>query len=631
MYRSILIIAALAGACTPPDDVSTLRPSLTMIRTEEVVVEDPPVVPLDRFVPGFVTAPEEVVYEGEDAPVVAPPPGQLTDLGAMSDMDDPAPLDEHVPGSTYEWGTQAGNLWDLRSDEGQLEYDDVEQGAIGDCYMVSALSAVLWADNDFLVRDGLIREITHADGTVSHYAVRLYDAWGDPQDVLVDAQMMRKYGRPLYARSMDSDKGAEEWGISLVEKAYAKWHGSYQDIGDGGWAGDVMQALTGSTAVYKSIRNFYSDSSMLKAMRDAVADDRPVVAGTWGKDDGVDYTGTGVYAWHAYTVLDADPDEGTVTLRNPWGSSEPPGNGEDDGIFTLDVETFKKLYQGITLGGGFSSDFTAPSEVDDLEVVSQADGTVTLRFTATGDDRTKGMAAAYDIRWSTSELTAATFYDGAKVDPAPSPQSPGTVEEVSFSTEAAPGTTLWAAVRVEDEAGNISPVSNILQLTLDGGATEITAYPPQVFDFEAGRDLWATEGLFHFSTGFPAGGDWHAWMGDESELSHDASGTSMLISPPIDLREASSATLVFDHYVDLDVWDAAPEVQVRRWTGSDWSADGIDQVLSSSEMSDYTSEEIVLDALAGEIIEIRFVFEHESGRGEGHFGWLIDEVGVLAD
>ena len=34
-----------------------------------------------------------------------------------------------------------------------------------------------------------------------------------------------------------------------------------------------------------------------------------------------------------------------VQLRNPWGESEPAGDGKDDGIFYLPMDKFQKLYQ----------------------------------------------------------------------------------------------------------------------------------------------------------------------------------------------------------------------------------------------------------------------------------------------
>ena len=37
--------------------------------------------------------------------------------------------------------------------------------------------------------------------------------------------------------------------------------------------------------------------------------------------------------------------EKLVTIRNPWGESEPAGNGANDGIFDLPLKDFQKLYQ----------------------------------------------------------------------------------------------------------------------------------------------------------------------------------------------------------------------------------------------------------------------------------------------
>jgi hypothetical protein len=36
-----------------------------------------------------------------------------------------------------------------------------------------------------------------------------------------------------------------------------------------------------------------------------------------------------------------------VIVRNPWGESEPAGNGPNDGIFKLKLEDFTKLYQSL--------------------------------------------------------------------------------------------------------------------------------------------------------------------------------------------------------------------------------------------------------------------------------------------
>jgi hypothetical protein len=76
---------------------------------------------------------------------------------------------------------------------------------------------------------------------------------------------------------------------------------------------------------------------------------KPLGAGTYGEDQESKYTNTGVYADHAYSVMGYEKS-GTdrfVILRNPWGESEPAGNGPDDGVFKLKLEDFTKLYQSL--------------------------------------------------------------------------------------------------------------------------------------------------------------------------------------------------------------------------------------------------------------------------------------------
>ncbi|HEY0880282.1 MAG TPA: C2 family cysteine protease, partial [Archangium sp.] len=76
---------------------------------------------------------------------------------------------------------------------------------------------------------------------------------------------------------------------------------------------------------------------------------KPIGAGTFGEDREAQYTNTGVYANHAYSILGYEKS-GTdryVVLRNPWGESEPAGNGANDGIFKLKLEDFTKLYQSL--------------------------------------------------------------------------------------------------------------------------------------------------------------------------------------------------------------------------------------------------------------------------------------------
>ncbi len=635
MYRAFLPIcvtlAGLTQACSPNDlDNANLRPSLTMIRIGEAIPDDPPVVPDDHYLPGIQIEAEDYEYDETARRMGAPPPfaGELVDLSRVVDLEDPVPLEKHAE---YDYATGNGALLDGETSENSFNFDDVKQGAIGDCYLVAALSASVYADSDGSVRDGLVRELTDADGFVTSYAVRLYDAWGEPQDVFVDADLVRKNGKPTYARSMDSDSDGEEWVVSLFEKAYAGWHGGYQEVGDGGWAGDVMQAITGSTANYRKIE-YLSDATILSSIENAVADNRPVVAGTWGKDDDVDYEGTNIYAWHAYSVLGVKRPEGEepqVTLRNPWGRVEPAGNGPDDGIFDLPLPEFRRLYQGLTFGGNARRDVTAPSNVTDLATVAVLEGRASLSFSAPGDDRDEGLAASYDLRISTEPLTDANFIEGTRLDIG-SPQAPGSEESVSFVLPDGAG-PWYVALRVEDEAQNISALSNVLKL--ESSDPPVDGVEPTLFDFEGGEQGWETTGLFHRSSLEVVSGQYAMWMGQESTIDYNTGDRveASLTSPVIDLTEHTTVRLMWESLLDVEASTARDQAVVEVAT----QAGGFDNWTPVWEKEAPTTtfklENLDLSSYGGKKVQLRFRFDSVDASNNEGLGWFIDDVWIWTE
>jgi cytolysin (calcineurin-like family phosphatase) len=155
-----------------------------------------------------------------------------------------------------------------------------------------------------------------------------------------------------YASARDVN---EQWP-GLIEKAYAQWKGGYQKIGQGGFASDLFQALSGKEADWSDVKDFTADE-LFKKIKTSVSHHKPVAAGTFGEHDKrVSYTNTGVHGDHFYTVLGAVEEGGKkyIQLRNPWGSSEPGDgklDGKDDGIFKLPVADFMKMYENIEFGG----------------------------------------------------------------------------------------------------------------------------------------------------------------------------------------------------------------------------------------------------------------------------------------
>jgi chitodextrinase len=89
---------------------------------------------------------------------------------------------------------------------------------------------------------------------------------------------------------------------------------------------------------------------------------------------------------------------------------------------------------------------------------------VTLTWTAPGDDSLIGTATRYDIRYSTSQITSANFGSATAVATPPTPAGPGTSQTFNVSGLQA-ATTYWFAIKTQDDAGNWSNVSNIVSKT----------------------------------------------------------------------------------------------------------------------------------------------------------------------
>lgn len=258
------------------------------------------------------------------------------------DLRDPLVLKEHRTDVTW---TPVGPGAALYVDG--ISADDVMQGYIGDCYLAAGVSSLAAADPKLIEK--AIKD--NGDGT---YTVRFFEGVGEggrPKQVLitVDDDVASKGEGALYLSGRDAK---EQWP-GILEKTYAKWKGGYERIGNGGYASDLFQAVSGRAADWGNVAD-YKPEQLWKKIQSTTSKDRPVAAGTFAdKDPRANYAGTGVHGDHFYTVLGASEENGTkyVTLRNPWGMDEPSGNGADDGIFKLPLKDFVRMYENIEFGG----------------------------------------------------------------------------------------------------------------------------------------------------------------------------------------------------------------------------------------------------------------------------------------
>ncbi len=115
---------------------------------------------------------------------------------------------------------------------------------------------------------------------------------------------------------------------------------------------------------------------------------------------------------------------------------------------------FSNLVQGQT------GDPEPPGPVTDLRVTASTPHSLTLAFTAPGDDGDRGTVAAYDIRQSNAALTDSTWAEAAPVPVELPPHSPGTEESFRW-TGLAPESVHHVGVRGLDDAGKRGPVVDL--------------------------------------------------------------------------------------------------------------------------------------------------------------------------
>lgn len=94
----------------------------------------------------------------------------------------------------------------------------------------------------------------------------------------------------------------------------------------------------------------------------------------------------------------------------------------------------------------------------------RASVTVTLLWTAPGDDATTGLVAGYDVRWSTAPITDQNFHLASRMARPPAPRVAGS-GQVAVITGLAEGRSYYFAVKSYDEAGNVSAISNVSVFT----------------------------------------------------------------------------------------------------------------------------------------------------------------------
>ena len=89
---------------------------------------------------------------------------------------------------------------------------------------------------------------------------------------------------------------------------------------------------------------------------------------------------------------------------------------------------------------------------------------ITLTWTAKGDDGATGTASQYDLRYATSTITNANWASATQVTGEPTPKSSGQTETLTV-VGLATNTTYYFAIKTADEIPNWSVLSNVVSRT----------------------------------------------------------------------------------------------------------------------------------------------------------------------
>src|SRR5258706_233965 len=88
--------------------------------------------------------------------------------------------------------------------------------------------------------------------------------------------------------------------------------------------------------------------------------------------------------------------------------------------------------------------------------------TLTLVWTAPGDDGNVGTAASYEVRMSGSPITASNWASASLIAGAPSPLTAGTRQNLVVRGLTR-GSTYYFAIKATDDASNVAPISNVVR------------------------------------------------------------------------------------------------------------------------------------------------------------------------
>ncbi len=238
------------------------------------------------------------------------------------------------PPFNFEW-KRASELSDapVLFDGGSSRFD-INQGELGDCWLLAAL-ANLTLNKRLLYRVvPLDQSFTEEYAGIFHFQFWQYGEW---IDVVIDDYLPTRYGQLMFMQS----KCKDEFWTALLEKAYAKLHGTYEAL-KGGTTCEAMVDFTGGCSEMYQLKEPDCPKDIFPIMLKAF--DRCSMKGcSMTPDPNVTEakTDVGLIRGHAYSItkvvkakIETPRVSGQIPLiriRNPWGNEAEWNGAWSDG------------------------------------------------------------------------------------------------------------------------------------------------------------------------------------------------------------------------------------------------------------------------------------------------------------
>ncbi|KAH8835194.1 hypothetical protein DL96DRAFT_1729686 [Flagelloscypha sp. PMI_526] len=213
---------------------------------------------------------------------------------------------------------------------------DIHQGALGDCWFLSALATIS-------AMEGLVEKLCVArDEQVGVYGFIFFRETHWVPVIIDEALSWRKEqyeaiarrggGGLYFAKCSGGDETSRETWVPIIEKAFAKLHGDYASL-DGGFSCEALEDLTGGISHVIQVEDIldpdlFWTEELLKVNKDRLFGCGLRFDSSW-RNGWASATENGLVGSHAYSILKAVEVAGKrfLIIRNPWGAPNSEWTG----------------------------------------------------------------------------------------------------------------------------------------------------------------------------------------------------------------------------------------------------------------------------------------------------------------